>query len=159
MSVSSELCSNEQSSSQDMEYHSERESKLEEKQISLIDDSEEYMFLNIRFPLPYEFPKVYLVLNEVISNLDDALPNPYVCTHDSIKDPDNALGYILHHFNISRISHSIQNFPNLKFDQVHHLTYIDTFWYLSLQCLINITAHNLQVQNEKIQQYALVQNS
>ena len=105
-----------------MEYHSE----LEEKQIIHVDDSGGYTFLNIWFPLPYEFPKVYLVLNKVMSNIDDALPKPYVCTHDSIKDPYSALGYIIHHFNIGRVSHSIRNFPQYVFDQVYYSTYIDT---------------------------------
>ena len=99
MSQPLEHSSDEQPSSQNMEYHSKLEPESEEKQIILIDDSEEYMFLNIQFPLPYKFPKVYLVLNEVMSNLDDALPKPYVHSHDSIKDPDSALGYIIHHFN------------------------------------------------------------
>ena len=157
MSQSLEHDSDEQSSSQNMEYHSELESKSEEKQIILIDDSGEYTFLNIRFPLPYEFPKAYLVLNEVVSNLDDALPKPYIYTHDSIEDPSSALGYIIRHFNIDRVSHSIQNFPQYKSNQVYYLTYIDTSQYTSLQCLIDVTAHNVWVQNEKKHQYALVQ--
>ena len=140
-----------------MQYHSELEAKLEAEQIILIDDSEEYTFLNIQFPLPYEFPKACLVLNEVMSNLDDALLKPYVCSHDSIKDPDSALGYIIHHFNINRVSHSICNFPQYNFDQVYYSTYIDTSRYLSLQSLIDVTAHNLRVQNEKKCQYALGQ--
>ena len=53
-----------------MEYHSKSESELEEKQIILIADSEEYMFLNIRFSLPYQFLKPYITLNEVISNIE-----------------------------------------------------------------------------------------
>ena len=153
MSQASEHDSNEQSSSQNMEYHSESE----EKQIIPVNDSEGYTFLNIQFPLPYKFPKMYLVLNKVMSNIDDALPKPYVRTQDGIKDPDHALGYIIHHFNIDRVSHSIQNFPQYDFDQVYYSTYIDTSRYLSLQFLIDVTAHNLRVQNEKKHQYALVQ--
>ena len=108
-----------------MEYHSKSEPELEEKQIILIDESEEYTFLNIQFPLPYQFPKPYLMLNEVISNLDDALPKLYVWTHNIAKDPQNSLCYIIHHFNIDRVSHSIQEFPQLEFDQVYYSTYID----------------------------------
>ena len=112
MSQSLEHDSDEQSSSQNTEYHSELEFKSEEKQIILIDDSEEYTFLNIQFPLPYEFPKVYLVLNEVVSNLDDALPKPYIHTHDSIKDPSSALGYIIRHSTLTEYLTVFKTFLN-----------------------------------------------
>ena len=55
------------------------------------------------------------------------------------------------HFNINRVSHSIWEFPKLKFDQVYYLTYIDTSQYTFLQCLIDVTAHNLRVQNALVQ--------
>ena len=84
------------------------------------------MFLNTQFPLPRQFLKPYLKLNEVMSNLDDALPKPYLWTHDIAKDPQQALGYIICHFNIDRVSHSIQEFPKLEFKQVYYSTYIDT---------------------------------
>ena len=75
MSQPLEHSSNRSPSQSDMEYHSKSESELEEKQIILIDDSEEYMFLNIWFSLPYQFLKPYITLNEVISNIDDVLMN------------------------------------------------------------------------------------
>ena len=104
MSQPLEHSSNEQSSSQDMKYHSQSESESEEKQVIYINDSDEYMFLNIWFPLPYQFPQPYMTLNEVMSNLDDALLKPYEWTHDCIKDPKSALAYIITHFNIDRVS-------------------------------------------------------
>ena len=95
-----------------------------------------------------------------MSNPDDALPKPYVCSHDSIKDPESALGYIIHHFNIDRISHSIQEFPNLKFEQLYYSTYIDTSQYLSPQRLIDIMGHNLRIQNQiKKKKMPLYKNS
>ena len=107
MSQSLEHRSDETSSQADMEYRSELEPESEEKQVILINKSEEYMFFNIQFPLPYQFPKPYLMLNEVITNLDDALPKPYVWTCNIAEDPQNTLGYIICHFNINRVSHSI----------------------------------------------------
>ena len=153
MSQPLEHSSNGASSQTDTEYYSKLESKLKEKQIILINDWEEYMFLNIWFPLPYQFPKPYIMLSKVISNLDDVLPKPYEWTHDCIKDPKSTLSYIITNFNIDRVSWKIWDFPKLKFEQVYYSTYIDTSQYLSLQCLINITADNLQVQNNN----ALVQ--
>ena len=84
MSQPLEHNSNRSSSQTDTEYHFELESELEEKQVISIDESEEYTFLNIQFPLPYQFPKPYIMLNKVMSNLDDALPKPYEWTHDCI---------------------------------------------------------------------------
>ena len=90
-----------------MEYHSESGSELEQKHIILVNPDEEFMFLNIWFPLPYNFLKLYLILKEVMSNLDDALLKPYVWEHGITKIPDNALGYIITHLNVQRVSHSI----------------------------------------------------
>ena len=89
--------SNESSSSQNMEYHSETESESEEEQITPIDYTVGITFLDIWFPLPLQFPKPYLRLQDVISHKDDALPKPYEWTHDSIKDPKGALGYMYNH--------------------------------------------------------------
>ena len=60
-----------------MEYQSKSESELEERQLIPIDDTAGFMFLDIQFPLPYNFPKLYIRLQEVITNLDDALLKPY----------------------------------------------------------------------------------
>ena len=109
-----------------MEYHSESGSESEKKCKILINSNEEFTFLNIRFPLPHKFPKLYIKLNEVISNLDDALPKPYEWTHDIAEDPENTLAYIITHFNIGRVSRSINSFPKYEYDQVYYSTYIDT---------------------------------
>ena len=112
-------------SSHDMEYHSKSGSKSEKEQNFLVNPDEEFTFLNFWFPLPRNFPKPYLILKEVMSNLDDALPKPYVWEHNITKDPDNALSYIISHFNSNEVSHSIQEFPRLELEQVYYLTYID----------------------------------
>ena len=74
-----------------MEYPSKSGSKSEKKEIILVNPDEEFTFLNIRFPLPFNFPKLYLILNEVVSNLDHALLKPYVWEHSIAEYPDNAL--------------------------------------------------------------------
>ena len=153
MSQPSEHNSDGSSSQTDSEYHSKQEAKLEEEQIIFVDYSEGRMFLDIQFPLPAQFPKPYLTLQEVITNLDYALPKPYEWTHDSIKDPKSALGYIIANFNIGKVSQSIQDFPSYHYDQVYYSTYINTSWYTSLQHYITVQAHNLWVQNALVQKW------
>ena len=126
MLSSSEHNSEEESSQADTEYHSEIESKSEKKQIIPVSKDEEFMFLNIQFPLSYQFPKPYITLNEVMSNLDDVLLKPYEWTYNIAEDPEQALTYIITHFNIDRISQSIQDFPKLRYNQVYYSTYVDT---------------------------------
>ena len=70
-----------------MEYHSKSESELEEEQIILIDDTLGFIFLDIQFLLPYQFPQLSLRLQEIITNLDDVLLKPYEWTHDCMKAP------------------------------------------------------------------------
>ena len=147
MSQSSEQSSNGSSSQENMEYHSESKSESEERQIILVNQDEEFTFLNIWFPLPYQFLKPYIMLNKVMSNLDNALLKPYVWTHDIAEGPGNALAYIITHFNINRVSWSIWEFPKLKYDQVYYSTYIDTSRFTLLQHYIEATAHNQWVQN------------
>ena len=149
--------SNGSSSQMDWEYHSEQEAELEEEQNILIDYSQGHMFLNIQFPLPAQFPKPYLSLQEVISNHDDALPKPYVWTHDSIKDPKSALSYIITNFNIRKVSKSIQDFPLSHYNQVYYSTYINTSWYTTLQHYIATQAYNLWVQNALVQKQLEIQ--
>ena len=122
MSQPLEHSSKGESSQTSMEYHFESESKSEEKQIIPIDDTEGITFLDIQFPLPFKFPKLYLKLQDIITNLDDALLKPYEQTHDYVKDPESALAYIITHFNIKTVSKSIQAFPPLNFNQVYYST-------------------------------------
>ena len=95
-------------SSQESEYHSNSGSEWEEGKdtLSLLD--QEYLLLDIWFPLPYTFPKLYLKLNEVISKLDDALLKSYVQEHHIAENPDRALSYILNRFSIDEVSQSLE---------------------------------------------------
>ena len=104
MSQSSEHDSKGRSSQSGLEYHSGLEPESEKKQIILIRKDEEFTFLNIQFPLPHEFPNPYIQLNKVMTNIDHALPKPYDQVQHIAEDPEQALGYIIHHFNIDRVS-------------------------------------------------------
>ena len=48
-------------------------------------------------------------------------------------NPQHALGYIIHHFNIDNVSKGLRRFPNYALDQVYYSTYVDPSRYLSLQ--------------------------
>ena len=126
MSHISEQDSEDSELSQDTEYISESGTESETSQISLPHPEQGYLLLNVQFPMPYTFPKPYLTLNEVESKLDDALPKPYIREHNIAEDPDEALSYIINHFNINAVSQSIREFPRLEFEQVYYSTYIDT---------------------------------
>ena len=126
MSQSSEYTSNDESSQGSSEYHSGQEQKSERKQIILINRDAEFTFLNIRFPLPLNFPKPYIQLNELMSSVDHVVPTLYDGNQNITEDPQCALGYIIHHFNINRVSKSLCDVPNYAYNQVYYSTYIDT---------------------------------
>ena len=144
MSQSAEHSSDDESSQTNMEYLSRSELESERKQIILVGKDEEFTFLNIWFPLPHEFPNLYIQLNEVMTNIDHVLLKLYDQVQHIAEDPEQALGYIIHHFNIDRISQSLHTFPNYMYDQVYYSTYIDTTRYLSLQWYYKISGEQLQ---------------
>ena len=74
----------------------------------------------------------------------DLVPKSYDRIQNIAGDPHCALGYIIHHFNINKVSRSLRNFPGYCYDQVYHLTYIDPTWYNSLQRYYIITWKQLQ---------------
>ena len=78
------------------------------------------------------------------------VPKSYPRIQSIAGDPQCALGYIIHHFNIARVSKSLHNFPDYVYDQVYYSTYIDTSWYLSLQCYYQFTGK--QWQNALVQE-------
>ena len=135
-----------------MEYLSESGSESEKKVIIVVNPDDEFTYLHIWFPLPYNFPKPYIILHEVMSNLDYALLKPYVQNYDIMEDPDKALHYIINHFSIKRVLQSTRDFPRLKLKQVYYSTYIDTSQYTKLQHLIDITGKNLRIQNALAQE-------
>ena len=155
MSQSSEQDSEGESSQSNLEYHSRLEPESERKQIILTRKDEEFTFLTVRFLLPCEFPNPYKQLNKVMTNLDHVLAKPYNWVQYITKHPEQALGYIIHQFNIDRVSWSLHTFPNNTYDQVYYSTYVDTTRYLSLQWYYKITRKQLQDALDK----PLIKNS
>ena len=90
-----------------MEYLSESGSESEQKEIIVINPDNEFTYLHIQFPLPFNFPKPYIILHEAMSNLEHALLKPCVQGNNIVEDPDEALHYIINHFNIKSVSQSI----------------------------------------------------
>ena len=103
---STEYESDDESSQGSSEYHSGQELELERKQIILINCDEEFTFLNIWFPMPQSYPHLYIQLNELMSTVDLVLKSCNQIT-DIPGDPNRALGYIIHHFNIDKVSQNI----------------------------------------------------
>ena len=117
MSQSLEYTSDDESLQGSSEYHSRQELESERKQIILVDCDEEFTFLNIQFPMPLEFPKLYIQLNELISTVDHVVAKLYDGIQSIAGDPQRALGYIIHHFNIDRVSKCLHTFPDYSYDQ------------------------------------------
>ena len=121
-----------------MEYHSESGTESETGHYTLSTLDQIYSILHVQFPMPNTFPKPYLTLNEVIDNALD-----HVWSQNIAKNPDEALCYIINHFNIKKVSQSIQCYPEYSFKQVYYLIYIDTPQYTCLQYLISLALKNL----------------
>ena len=132
----SEYESGDESSQGSSEYHSRQDpesERQERQQIILVNCDEEFMFLNIWFPMPLTFPHPYIELNELMSHMDTMVPKSYDRIQSIARDPQHALGYIIHHFNIDNVSKGLHRFPNYTLDQVYYLTYVDTTQYPGLQ--------------------------
>ena len=71
-------------------------------------------------------------------------PKPYDQITDIPGDPNRALGYILHHFNIDRVSWSIWAYPPYNLDQVYYLTYVIPSQYSALQNFYKSTQKQLE---------------
>ena len=99
----SEIDSTDESASGNSEYHSGEESEPDRTQIILVNREEEFTFLNIQFPMPRSYPKPYIQLKELMETVDTP-SETYERITDIAGNPHRALGYILYHFNINRIS-------------------------------------------------------
>ena len=140
--TSSEYDSKNESSPGNSEYHSRQELESEQKQITLINRDEEFTFLNIWFPMHQPYPHPYIQLNELMSTID-LVPKSYEQITDITGDPHRALGYIIHHFNIDKVSRNIWAYPPYNLDQVYYLTYVDPTWYKALQNFYKVTRKQL----------------
>ena len=102
---------NDESSHKSMEYHSKHgQSELEEGTTT----SEEDMFLSIWYP---SLPQ---------------LTTPYLHNQD-FRDSDQALKYIMKHFNPESIHKSLKSFPDLSHDFIYSNTYVDYTKFTLLQ--------------------------
>ena len=128
MSNTSDYDSEDESSPGSLEYHSGQEPELDRKQIILVNRNEEFTFLQIRFPMPQSYPYPYIQLSKLMTMVKIA-PASYDRITDIPGDPNQALGYILHHFNIDRVSRSIRAYPPYNLNQVYYSTYIEPSRY------------------------------
>ena len=152
MSRISENNSKDKESSQDTEFHPESGAESETGHYTLSTLDQRNSILHVQFPMPYTFPKPYLMLNEVLDNTSDHKWNQNIA-----KDPDEALCCIINHCNIDIVSQSIQRSPEYLFEQVYYSTYIDTSQFTRLQYLISLASRNLRYKNAHAQRLALEQ--
>ena len=143
MSNTSEYDSRSETSPGSSEYHSGQELESDRTQITLVNRDEELTFLNIQFPMPSPYPHPYIQLKELMTTVKIALES-YDRITNIPRDPNRALGYILHHFNIDRVSRSIQAYRPYNLDQVYYSTYVEPSRYRSLLNYYNLTRKQLQ---------------
>ena len=143
MSNTSEYNSEDESSPASLEYHSGLEPELDRMQIILVNRNEEFTFLNIWFPMPSPYPHLYIQLSDLMTTVKTASAL-YDQITDIPGDPNRALGYILHHFNIDRVSCSIRAYRPYHLDQVYYSTYVEPSRYRSLLNYYNLTQKQLQ---------------
>ena len=143
MSNTLEYESEDESSQASSEYHSRQESEPDRTQIILVNREEEFTFLNIWFPMPSPYPHPYIQLKELMTTVTMTLES-----HDWITDisgnPHRALGYILYHFNIDRVSWSIRAYCPYHLDQVYYSTFVEPSWYKSLLNYYDLTRKQLE---------------
>ena len=151
MSNTSEYNSEDESSqSGNSEYHSGEEPESDRTQIILVNRDEEFTFVNIRFPMPSPYPHAYIQLSELMTTVKLA-PQLYDRITDIPGNPNRALGYILHHFNIDRVSRSIRAYRPYHLGQVYYSIYIEPYRYRSLLNYYNLTQKQLQDALDKEQ--------
>ena len=143
MSNTSDYDSEDESSQGSLEYHSGQESEPDRMQIILVNREEEFTFLNIRFPMPSSYPHPYIQLKELMTTVTTTLES-YERITDISGNPHRALGYILYHFNIDRVSRSIRAYCPYHLDQVYYSTYVEPTQYRSLLNYYNLTRKQLQ---------------
>ena len=143
MSNTSEYDSGDESSQSSSEYHSGQESEPDRTQIILVNREEEFTFLNIRFPMPSPYPKLYIQLKELMTTVETPSES-YDQITDISGNPHRALGYILYHFNIVRVSQSIRAYRPYHLDQVYYSTFVEPSQYKSLLNYYDITRKQLE---------------
>ena len=133
----------EESSQSNSEYHSGEELEPDRTQIILVNREEEFTFLNIRFPMPLPYPHPYIQLKELMTTVEINTES-YQRIIDIYRNPHRALGYILYHFNIDRVSRSIRAYHPHQLDQVYYSTFVEPSRYRSLLNYYDLTRKQLQ---------------
>ena len=139
----SEIDPEDDTESGNSEYHSGDESEPDRTQIILVNREEEFTFLHIRFPMPWPYPKPYIQLKELMATVETPTES-YERITDISGNPHRALGYILYHFNIDRISRSIRAYRPYQLDQVYYSTFVEPSRYKSLLNYYDLTRKQLQ---------------
>ena len=93
--------------------------------------------------MPHQYPHLYIQLNKLMSHIDEMIPKSYDRIQSIVGDPHCALGYIIHHFNIDKVSRNIWAYPPYNLDQVYYSTYVDPTWYKALQNFYKVTRKQL----------------
>ena len=143
MSNTSEYESKEESSQGSSEYHSRQELEPDRTQIILVNREEEFTFLNIWFPMPLPYPKPYIQLQDLMTTVTME-PESYERITDISGNPHRALGYILYHFNISRVSWCIRAYHPHHLNQVYYSTFVEPTRYKSLLNYYDLTQKQLE---------------
>ena len=143
MSNTSEYDSDDESSPSSLEYHSRQEPESDRTQIILVNRQEEFTFLHIWFPMLQQYPHSYIQLSELMTTVEIA-PQSYDQITDIAGSSNRALGYILYHFNIDRVSRSIRAYRPYHLNQVYYSTFIEPSRYKSLLNYYNLTRKQLQ---------------
>ena len=143
MSNTSEYESEGESSQGDSEYHSRQELEPDRMQIILVNREEEFTFLNIRFPMPSPYPHPYIQWKELMTTVTTT-PELYNRITDISGNPHRALGYILYHFNIDRVSRSIWAYHPYHLNQVYYSTFVEPSRYKSLLNYYDLTRKQLK---------------
>ena len=143
MSNTLEYDSKGESSQGSSEYHSGQESEPDRMQIILVNREEEFTFLNIRFPMPSPYPHLYISLKELMTTVT-MTPESYDRITDISGNPHQALGDILYHFHIDRVSRSIRAYRPYHLDQVYYSTYVEPSRYKSLLNYYTLTQQQLE---------------
>ena len=144
----------ESSQSGSSEYLSGEEPENDRMQIILVNREEEFTFLNIRFPMPSPYPHLYIQLKELMTTVTTTLES-YDRITDICGNPHRALGYILYHFNIDRVSRSIRAYHPYHLDQVYYSTYVVPSQFKSLLDYYDRT--HTQLQNALEQEWLELQ--
>ena len=98
------------SSHEDSESNSELETESEEGSMASEDDT----FLSIQFPSPPNYP------------------TPYLCNQD-FQSSEQAMKFIMKHFNLGTIHDGFQRYPDLSKDPAHYNTFINPDHFNTLQ--------------------------